>query len=239
MSGVLNLEEETMNHKNTFGEGYNSVAVFLSMQLEQKVKQVDNATKLYFQSLIVLGAGIATIVTALVTLKGWEKQMLAVFTFGIPAFLISWFGCFLFIYWEHHMLRINLDYTEKKAAEALKIPDDEVYLYHEDYLGVFNQAILPFTKIKSVQAVFIIIAAPSVATIFLAVIEAKDYFENTLYNIKYWYYYIAVIFIIAVILVGTHVQCVLRERKLKKKLGIIHKNIYEKNKKNDEKKDPV
>lgn len=192
---------------------------FLEVQLEQKVKQVENATKLYFQSLIVLAAGVATLVTALAALKGWEGAILTLFTFGIPAFLISWFGCFLFIYWEHHMLRINLDYAEKKASEALGIPDDEIYLYHEDYLGVFNQANFPFKwgPLKSVQAIFVIIGLPAFPVIYISIVKARAYFTE---NPIHWYIYLAIVSMAVITLLCIHLQCVGRERKLKRRLGI-------------------
>jgi hypothetical protein len=189
---------------------------FLGIQLQEKVKQVENATKLYFQSLIVLAAGLATILTALASLKDYHQMILALVTFGIPAFLISWFGCFLFIYWEHHMLRINLDHTEKVAAKALGTDEKKIYLYHEDYLGVFNQA--PFIwKLKSVQVVFVIIAVPVLFLCYISIIKAREYF---FLNINLWYLYISTIMLLVIILLGIHIQCVIRERKLKKKLEI-------------------
>ncbi len=210
-------------------EQSNCLVNYLLVQLEQKVKQVENATKLYFQSLFVLAAAIAAVLTALAALKGREEQILLLVTFGIPAFLISWFGCYLFIYWEHHMLRINLDYTEMQAAEKLNIKKDKVFLYHEDYLGVFNQANFPFTfkpikfgPIKSVQAVFVIIALPFFLVCCFSLYKAREYFQEELY----YYIYLAVILLAMAILLYIHIQCVFRERKLKKKLGNEHKNIY-------------
>jgi hypothetical protein len=187
---------------------------FLAVQVEQKVRQVENATKLYFQSLIVLGAGVAIAVTAL----NWKSAVLIIFTFGIPSFLIAWFGCFLFIYWEHHMLRISLDYSEKKASEALGIPPSETYLYHEDFLGVFNQAKFIFKWIKSVQAVFVIIGAPAGIVFIYSVFKAKEYFRNNLDN---YVYYVITILTAAIILFVIHYQCIRRERKLKRELGIV------------------
>ena len=213
------------NSQNQKDKTKNKIS-FMAVQLEQKVKQVENATKLYFQSLVVLAAGIATLVTAIVGLND-KSQILVLFTFGTPSFLISWFGCFLFIYWEHHMLRINLDYTEKMASEALGIPTDEIYLYHEDYLGVFNQANfkVPFTQItvKSVRIVFVTIAFPFFIAIIFSIYKAKDHFEN----IGWYWFYIIVIFIAIMILLCIHIQCIRREGKLKKKLGIKYKSeIY-------------
>ncbi len=218
------------NSQNQQDKTKNKIS-FMAVQLEQKVKQVENATKLYFQSLVVLAAGIATLVTAVVGLND-KSQILVLFTFGTPSFLISWFGCFLFIYWEHHMLRINLDYTEKMASEALGIPTDEIYLYHEDYLGVFNQADfkVPFTRItfKSVRIVFVTIAFPFFIAIMFSIYKAKEYFINNIHN-WYWgyFFYIIVIFIAILILLCIHGQCICREGKLKIKLGIKHKSeIY-------------
>jgi len=213
------------NSQNQQDKTKNKIS-FMSVQLEQKVKQVENATKLYFQSLVLLAAGIATLFTAIAALKQ-ENQILFLFTFGTPSFLISWFGCFLFIYWEHHMLRINLDYTEKMASEALGIPTDEIYLYHEDYLGVFNQADFkfPFMRktFKSVQIVFVTIAFPFFIAIIFSIYKAKDHFKN----IGWYGFYIIVIFIAIMILLCIHGQCICRERKFKKKLGIKHKDeIY-------------
>jgi len=115
------------------------------------------------------------------------------------------------------MLRISLDCSEKKASEALGIPPSETYLYHEDFLGVFNQANFIFKWIKSVQAVFFIIGTPAGIVFIYSVLKAKEYFRNNLDN---YVYYVIIVFTAAIILFAIHIQCVYRERKLKRKLGI-------------------
>jgi hypothetical protein len=180
---------------------------------------VENATKLYFQSLVVLAAGIATAITVL------SKQIIeaipAVLIFGIPSFLIAWCGCFLFIYWEHHMLRISLDYSEKKAAEALNIKDNEIYLYHADFLGVFNQAQLMKGKFfpKSVHILFFIIGVPAGLVYLYSAYEARKYLTNP----YHYYIFLLLIFLFPIALLIIHLQCFRRERRFKKHLGIISK----------------
>jgi hypothetical protein len=197
---------------------------FLISQVEQKAKQVENSTKLYFQSLFILGASIAIAITALAQKDHWADTVSKIFIFGVPFFLIAWFGCFLFIYWEHHMLRISLDFSEKKVAEALHISPNETYLYHEDFLGIFNQSyfLSPKFKIKAVQVVFIIIGLPAaIAYGYFVVYEAKKYLDIFSWY-WYWLYCIGMI-LIAVALVFIHWRCVHKERRLKNKLNIVSK----------------
>jgi len=193
---------------------------FYISQIEQKTKQVENATKLYFQSLVILAAGLATALTLISKIDANNKNMLTtILTYGVPAFLISWFGCYLWIYWEHHMLRISLDYTEFKASKSVGLTSDKIYLYHEDFLGVLNQASIKWTFVKSVQVLFLIIGIPWVAILVFSVINAKDHFGSN--NNEGYFIYVFFVCILTLILLSIHVQVFRRERRLKKKLGII------------------
>lgn len=208
------------NSKNISVDKEKEYIQFLIAQVEQKAKQVENSTKLYFQSLFILGASIAIVITVLAKEQEWAEVVSKIFIFGIPFFLIAWFGCFLFIYWEHHMLRISLDYSEKKVAEVLRIPPNETYLYHEDFLGIFNQAnFLPKIKIKAVQIIFIIIGLPTCFAYFYFIFTAKEHIKNPY---LYWFY-LSFMSIIAIILIIIHWKCVRRERRLKEKLNIVSK----------------
>ncbi len=197
--------------------------LLLRMQIDQKIKQMDNSTKLYFQSVFILAAGIAIVITALAAIRDLDK-ILIVLTFGAPAFLISWAGCFIFIYWEHHMIRISYDYSEKMMAEIMKTPPNEIFLYHEDFLGVLNQTIFlpklyPFNKlqIKSVQLIFAIIGLPVVMVFIASIWKANEYFSNTYFYLVYAGSNIA----FALILLGIHLQSLRKERQLKNVLNII------------------
>ena len=201
---------------------------FLATEYELKVRQALDATKLYFQSIVVLGAGVGAGITALATLKEWQSVVATVAFAGMPFFLLSWFGCFLFIYWDHHMMRVSLDYTDKTASEILGISPDKVFLYHEDFLGVFNQADFltrsawfPVT-IKSVQVVFVSIGFPG-ALIFGYSGYRAFILINQFHGAPMAWLYTAVLAALLLILVSIHLNCVRRERFLKKSLRIVSK----------------
>lgn len=208
----------------------NELIKFLGIQYQEKLRQVENSLKLYFQSVVILGIGVVAAITALSV----EKDVSNIIFVGIPLFLISWFGCFLWIYYEHHMIRISLDYSEKILAENFNIPPEKTFLYHEDFLGVLNQAIfmpklLSFLKkhqFKSVQVVFVIIGLPGFGLFSYCGYRAF----NLLRDKEQFGLIIAILYAIflllsATILLAIHIQCVKRERKLKKHLGIISKWI--------------
>lgn len=192
---------------------------FISKQFEQKVKQVENATSLYFKSLLVLAAGVGSGLTGLAGLKSAEDTVKGLVYFGIPSFLIAWFGCYLFIYWEHHMLRIGLDYAEKRASQELGVPDDEIFLYHADFLGIFNEA--PFRvksiSVKLVQVVFVIIAVPAFLLYGWAGVMAHGFIQC----LGWYVLYASALIVFPLVLIGIHIKCVSRERKFKEKLKII------------------
>lgn len=203
----------TMGNRND----QNQRIVLYTSQIEQKTKQVENATKLYYQSLVLLAAGLAAALTLFTKTDGDQSMLTTIFTFGVPAFLISWFGCYLFLYWEHHMLRISLDYTELRASKIVGLRSEETYLYHEDFLGVLNQAYIKWKPLKSVHVLFSIIGIPWCAVLIYSVIRAQQYFDS---SAGYIIYALSV-FAFAVILLSIHGQVLRRERALKKELGIV------------------
>jgi len=198
---------------------------FLETQYELKVKQAVDATKLYFQSIVVLGAGVAAGVTALATVREWQGAVTTVVFGGMPFFLLCWFGCFLFVYWDHHMMRISLDYSDKMASDLLCIGSGNVYLYHEDFLGVFNQADFPPkpiwspVRVKSVQIVFIAIGLPGVLIFGYCSFKAFLRISQT-HGVFAGWLYVASLAVLLITLVAIHLQCVMRERRLKRHLGI-------------------
>ncbi|MBU0710788.1 hypothetical protein KKA87_02525 [bacterium] len=194
---------------------------FFTVQHHQKLKQMEDSTKLYFQAIIVLGAGVIGAITALSN----KDSVANIFYIGIPLFLISWFGCFLWIYFEHHMSRISFDYTEMKLSESLGLSTNETYLYHEDYLGVFNQANflhlrkkLRFVGFKSIHLVFLIIGVPGFILFLYCGIKAFKIIQCK--NLFWSYFYGIGVIIMFIVLLSINVQCVFRERKFKKHLGI-------------------
>ena len=201
---------------------------FLTTQYELKVKQALDATRLYFQSIVVLGAGVAAAVTALATVREWQGVVTTAVFGAMPFFLLSWFGCFLFIYWDHHMMRVSLDYSDKMLSETLQIPPEQTYLYHEDFLGVFNQADFPPksiwspVRVKAVQVVFASIAFPG-ALIFGYCSYKAFFLIRQDHGAFVSWLYILCLSVLLVVLTSIHVYCVKRERCLKRQLGIASK----------------
>jgi hypothetical protein len=201
---------------------------FLSAQYARKVEQADSATKLYFQSIVVLGAGVVAAITGLGSIADWKSTVAMVVFCGTPLFLVSWFGCFLFIYWDHHMIRVSLDYSERIASELLGIPLERTFLYHEDFLGVFNQAEFPPrmlkspVRCKSVQVVFGAIGLPAALIYVLSGLKAAMLIAGK-YGVPVSAVYLALLTILVVVLLLIHVHCVIRERALKVRLGLVSK----------------
>jgi hypothetical protein len=201
---------------------------FLTTQYELKVKQGLDATRLYFQSIVVLGAGVAAAVTALATVKEWQGQVATLVFGAMPFFLLSWFGCFLFIYWDHHMMRVSLDYSDKLVSEILQVSPQQTYLYHEDFLGVFNQADFPPrsirfpARVKSVQVVFAAIGFPGALIFGYCGYRAFRLIKQSHGAPVSWLYILSLVFLF-VLLVSIHLHCVKRERWLKRQLGITSK----------------
>jgi len=119
------------------------------------------------------------------------------------------------------MLRIGLDFAEKRVSEELNVPDDKIFLYHADFLGIFNEAAIRIRSrnIKLVQIVFAIIAIPAGLLYIWAAIQAQQFFVCRLnYAV-----YLLVLGILPTILTTIHIKCVIRERKFKQNLGIVSK----------------
>ena len=111
------------------------------------------------------------------------------------------------------------------------LASDKIYLYHEDFLGVLNQAYIKWKPLKSVHFLFGIIGIPWGAVLVYSVIEARHYFESV---IGYLVYFFSV-FALAVILLSIHVQVLRRERRLKKELRIFPQPIRRQQSKQNEK----
>ncbi len=201
---------------------------YLLLRYNENVKHEQDTTKLYFQTLAILAfVLIATIIVLRMQGDG-NPQIMRIILIGVPPFLVAWFGCYIFIFWEHHIARINLDYAEKLVSEHIGLEQDKVFLFHEDLLGVFNQAHFPPPimtwseplRIKSVHWAFVLIGIPGTFMYFFCGISAFNVIAKRSGSAWAWAY-VLVLVIIQALLLCIQVHCVKRERTLKKRLGVI------------------
>lgn len=187
--------------------------------------------KIYFQTIYLLGIGIFLFLGSYGAYKAIgesSKEYIIYFTMaGIPVMILSWFAAFLFIYWDHHMARIYLDYIEMKAEKTLFNKLNNYFLY-TDFLGVLNKA--GILRFKFVWLLFIVISIPGVVIGVVCAIRGYKYFLNNkelLINLLgdclgnfIINYYVHCLILISILLIVIHVNCVLRERYLRNKIGL-------------------
>ena len=143
--------------------------LFFQFQNQKSTKFAEYSQRTYHEVTYLLALGIFVVVGSFGIYKllgpikvSEENKRIIIYLIisGVPYMLLSWFGAFLFIFWDFHMSRIYIDYWDKIMATKIYGNPTKYKLLFDDFLGVRNKA--KVCKIPAVNILYAAIAIPGI-----------------------------------------------------------------------------
>lgn len=195
---------------------------FLTAQYNARMQFLQGTTRLYYQSVWVVGLAIFALGSLIITQLGKNSivpsPLLSLAVALIPLLIASWFATYLFLFWSNSVTKVSVDYIEKKFAEEIVKREEPDPLFHYDFHGVLNDAVpinLPVVRnILYIHFLFIIIALPLVILYGVGIYFAWKLWPQSWFWQLWKFPYIIGCIIILVILIGLNLSVVKRGREL-------------------------
>ena len=153
--------------------------LYYRLQNEKSILFSEGSKRLYYQAVYLLGVGIVLLLGAVGIYKKMQADVSEDFVFlaiaGLPFLVIAWFSCFLYMYWDHHMGRLYLDYNDIRMARRLNIHKKSYYLY-TDFVGVLNDGKL--LGVNYAWALPLIIGFPAIALYWICGYIGIEFFSS-------------------------------------------------------------
>jgi hypothetical protein len=183
---------------------------FLLDIYSEKVKHMTECYRVYYSTLAIIGSGF--IVGVGFMLKAdTSSPLFNVVTCLTPLFTAAWAAAFIFCYWDNHTIRLNVEFIERLIGEKTGL---EFYpTWFGDFLGIFESA--KILKIRVVVPLFLVIG---IFPMCLYLSTAFHAISSGIINGPVLSAYKTILVLMPLVVFSIHVFCVMRERKIIKKI---------------------